>query len=106
LETRQDKNPVNINSWALGDLGLQQFSYGPRRVGSRGGAFLVLTLNSHIHFFTMDFGILRGFNAQSHLFAFDLNHSYFDMVVDRNAFAKFSGEDQHQGISFNVLVKV
>lgn len=53
-------------------------------------SFFILFLDGDVDFFAVDLGIARRFNSQSDLAALNLDDHDFNIVVDSDAFPKFS----------------
>lgn len=53
----------------------------------------VLFLDGDVDFFTVDTSVTRRFYSESDLATFDLNDNDLDIVVNRDAFANFTGQN-------------
>lgn len=53
----------------------------------------------------MDLRVFWSFNPKTNLFAFDLNNTNFDVIVDCDTFAQLTRKNEHSLVSFNILVK-
>jgi hypothetical protein len=86
-------------SGRLRSIDLRRPTESPRIFRAKLGRLLVLAADRFIDFPTMDGDVLRGFDAELHFVAADVDDGDHHVVADDDALVASSGKNKHGGVS-------